>query len=374
MEKLEIIESSEAMYDVIVLGAGIVGSSAAYQAQRAGNKTLLIEQFAFGHSLGSSHGGSRVIRHQYGNERMPEYAEWMPEAYEEWEHLEQVSGETLLNLTGGTSLFAKGHSPEACLENLRDNQVPHTLLTNEEATAKYPMIRFGSEIEWVLEEASMGAVYADRCLRVTVEQFIARGGVLKDGDQVVSIAENSENGVVTVKTKKESFEGRKLIICAGTWINQLLQPLGVKLDVKITKITICYWKETDDSMKMPTTQFHYDTNMYLIPEMEHKGYVKFLLHEGPEIENPEDSKRTDQEKNESVKQDMDCLKEAMSPDAHFVLDKLPGYKNIVAGAAFSGHGFKMAPVSGKILKHLALDESVKYNISKMNIQRLLVPL
>ena len=44
MEKLEIIESSEAMYDVIVLGAGIVGSSAAYQAQRAGNKTLLIEQ------------------------------------------------------------------------------------------------------------------------------------------------------------------------------------------------------------------------------------------------------------------------------------------------------------------------------------------
>ena len=76
-----------------------------------------------------------------------------------------------LSLTGGTSLFAKGHSPEACLENLRDNQVPHTLLTNEEATAKYPMIRFGSEIEWVLEEASMGAVYADRCLRVTVVGF-----------------------------------------------------------------------------------------------------------------------------------------------------------------------------------------------------------
>ena len=39
-----------------------------------------------------------MIRHQYGNERMPEYAEWMPEAYEEWEHLEQVSGETLLKL------------------------------------------------------------------------------------------------------------------------------------------------------------------------------------------------------------------------------------------------------------------------------------
>ena len=32
------------MYDVIVLGAGIVGSSAAYQSQKSELKTLLLEQ------------------------------------------------------------------------------------------------------------------------------------------------------------------------------------------------------------------------------------------------------------------------------------------------------------------------------------------
>ena len=51
-------------------------------------------QFGIGHENGSSHGGSRVIRYQYGS--LPEYAEWMPEAYAEWEDLEKVSGEKLL--------------------------------------------------------------------------------------------------------------------------------------------------------------------------------------------------------------------------------------------------------------------------------------
>ena len=65
------------------------------------------------------------------------------------------------------------------------------------------------------------------------EQFIARGGVLKSGNPVISIDENRENGVITIETEKESFTGKKLIICAGTWINRLLEPLGKKLDVKV---------------------------------------------------------------------------------------------------------------------------------------------
>ncbi|XP_063712188.1 peroxisomal sarcosine oxidase-like [Symsagittifera roscoffensis] len=380
------------MYDVIVLGAWIVGSSAAYQSQKSELRTLLLEQFALGHENGSSHGGSRVIRHQYGS--LSEYADWMPEAYLEWEHLEQASGEKLLNRTGGTSLFSKGQSIESDLKNLRSNGVPHAVLTREKAMIKYPMMTFGPEIENVLEESAMGALYADKCLRVIVEQFIARGGVLKVGNPVISIDENRENGVITIETEKESFTGEKLIICAGTWINRLLEPLGKTLDVKITKITICYWRETDESRKIPTTQFHCDANMFLIPEMEHEGCVKFLLHHGHEIEDPEDSKRTDQERRVSIKQDIDCLQEAVkqkfpflhpepefidhclytvSPDNHFVLDKLPGFENIVVGSAFSGHGFKMAPVTGKLLKQLAMGEPVKYNLSKMKIQRLLVP-
>ena len=40
----------------------------------------------------------------------------------------------------------------------------------------------------------------------------------------------------------------------------------------------------------------------------------------------------------------------------FVLDRAPGDSRIVIGAGFSGHGFKFAPLTGRILAALALDE------------------
>ncbi|KAI5412382.1 hypothetical protein KIW84_057161 [Lathyrus oleraceus] len=48
---------------------------------------------------------------------------------------------------------------------------------------------------------------------------------------------------------------------------------------------------------------------------------------------------------------------SMTPDEDFVIDFLGGEfgKNVVLGAGFSGHGFKMAPVIGKILTELAVD-------------------
>jgi glycine/D-amino acid oxidase-like deaminating enzyme len=50
------------MHDVIVVGAGVMGSAAAYQLAKDGRQVLLLEQFQIGHTRGSSHGGSRITR------------------------------------------------------------------------------------------------------------------------------------------------------------------------------------------------------------------------------------------------------------------------------------------------------------------------
>ena len=39
----------------------------------------------------------------------------------------------------------------------------------------------------------------------------------------------------------------------------------------------------------------------------------------------------------------------------FILDHHPDDRRIVIGSGFSGHGFKFAPVTGRILADLALD-------------------
>lgn len=54
-------------YDVVVVGLGVMGSSALWQLAKRGQNCLGIEQFSLPHSLGSSHGGTRIIRSLYPN-------------------------------------------------------------------------------------------------------------------------------------------------------------------------------------------------------------------------------------------------------------------------------------------------------------------
>jgi sarcosine oxidase/L-pipecolate oxidase len=51
--------------DVIVVGAGIMGASAAYYIAKEKRSVMLLEQFDFLHRRGSSHGDSRIIRYTY---------------------------------------------------------------------------------------------------------------------------------------------------------------------------------------------------------------------------------------------------------------------------------------------------------------------
>ena len=55
--------------DVVVIGAGAMGSATAWWLARRGRSVALIEQFAQGHARGSSHGTSRIFRYAYADPR-----------------------------------------------------------------------------------------------------------------------------------------------------------------------------------------------------------------------------------------------------------------------------------------------------------------
>lgn len=52
-------------FDAIVIGAGSMGSAAAYYLTLAKQRVLLLEQFKLDHQLGSSYGVARIIRYVY---------------------------------------------------------------------------------------------------------------------------------------------------------------------------------------------------------------------------------------------------------------------------------------------------------------------
>ena len=52
-------------FDVIVVGMGGMGSAAAWQLARRGQRVLGLERFDIPHAMGSSHGVTRIIRLPY---------------------------------------------------------------------------------------------------------------------------------------------------------------------------------------------------------------------------------------------------------------------------------------------------------------------
>src|SRR5438552_3450936 len=85
------------MADVAVVGAGIMGSAAAHALARAGRHVVLYEQFQIGHTHGSSHGRSRIVRLAYPE---VEFVELAKESFVGWRELEREAGVELLELNG----------------------------------------------------------------------------------------------------------------------------------------------------------------------------------------------------------------------------------------------------------------------------------
>ena len=59
----------------------------------------------------------------------------------------------------------------------------------------------------------------------------------------------------------------------------------------------------------------------------------------------------------------------MTPDGHFLIDRLPGASNIIAASPCSGHGFKFAPVIGEILADLATTGTTAHDIAGFSLGR-----
>src|SRR3954449_7193257 len=125
-----------ARYDIIVIGAGGVGSAAAYHCARDGKRVLLLEQFTVGHKQGSSHGGSRIIR--YTHDKI-EHADQMPATFDLWFELERESGAKLLTMTGGLYLAPEGEPwLTSAVEILHDLNFPYRVLAGEQFQSAYP--------------------------------------------------------------------------------------------------------------------------------------------------------------------------------------------------------------------------------------------
>ncbi|XP_007520515.1 peroxisomal sarcosine oxidase isoform X1 [Erinaceus europaeus] len=377
------------VYDAVVVGAGIQGCFTAYHLAKHRKSVLLLEQFFLPHSRGSSHGQSRIIRRAYIEDF---YTQMMEECYKLWAQLEQES-ETQLQRQTGLLILGKKEDPElkTIQVTLSRHGVDHQCLASEELKQRFPNIRLTRGEVGLLDKTG-GVLYADKALRVLQEAIRRLGGIVRDGEKVTEIKPGLP---VTVKTISRSYQAKSLIITAGPWTNRLLHPLGIQLPLQTLRINVCYWPEKALGSYSVSHAFpcflSLDSSdaphhIYGLPSGEYPGLMKISYHHG----NNADPEERDCPAAFSDIQDVQILSRFVrdhlpdlepepaimehcmytnSPDGNFILDRHPKYNNIIIGAGFSGHGFKLSPVVGKILYELSMKLTPSYNLTPFRISR-----
>src|SRR3954470_9696702 len=85
-------------FDVLVVGAGLMGAASAWSLARGGRSVAVVEQYEPRHARGSSHGSARIVRRGYGDAL---YTQLTGRAFELWREIEHESGAELLHMYGG---------------------------------------------------------------------------------------------------------------------------------------------------------------------------------------------------------------------------------------------------------------------------------
>ena len=233
-------------FDAIVLGAGGVGSAAAYYLAKAGQKVLLLEQFELNHQKGSSYGFSRAIRYTYDN---PIYIELMRAAYPLWFALQEEAGEQLYVKTGGLDF---GFPTEATFQKLKQSMdlagLDYEYLARDEVRQRFPQFNLDDGMA-ALYQSETGLLRASRCVLAHINLAQKHGATICDRTPVIKIIPHTNS--VEVQTETETYTAERLVITAGSWSKALLAEQGIELPLKIMPCQLGFYQPKEPEAFKP---------------------------------------------------------------------------------------------------------------------------
>ncbi len=358
--------------DAIVLGGGTMGSAAAWELGKRGRSAIVFEQFQHVHDMGAHGGDTRVFRHAYAES--PDYVPLIRRADALWMELEAESGERILERCGGLELAAPGfdHARSARI-SADEHDIPYEWLDAGEARARWPMIAIPDGWDVLFSPVS-GLVRTIPALRTMMAGARARGVELRQHEAVT--AWGADDSGAWVETAEGRYSADRLYITAGPWATRALAAMGLPLHVRRKTL---WWLGVDHPATFSPERFPVfiadsgSGEIYGFPVMDQFG-LKIADHSGGDPCDPDTVDRTARDDeaahvvaaakslfpsvNGRVQRSAVCLY-TMTPDTHFIIDRMPGHPNVVIGCGFSGHGFKFAPAIGEHLVELGEDSEAR---------------
>lgn len=366
--------------DIVVVGGGVVGASAAYHLAAAGaGKVLLLERadhLAAG-STGACAGGFRFQFSSEVNVRLSKASVPMITGFTEEHGLSlDVAQDGYLFLVRGERLWEDFVEANRLHRSLG---VEAEVLTPEEAGALAPGISL---------EGLVGATFgprdgiADPSGLTQGYAALARqkGAEIELGVEVTGVG--VEGGRVTgVETDGGRIDAPAVVNAAGPWAGALASTAGVELPLEPIPRHVLVTGAFPGVPERRTLVIDAETSFYFHREGQGVLFGMGSPDERASFETVTDERFIAEDLLPTALRLFPPIEEAsiehswvglyeMTPDRHPIIGQAPGVAGFYLANGFSGHGFQHAPVVGKLLAELIVEgEARTVDISALGLER-----
>ena len=360
-----------AAFDVIVVGQGAWGASAAWALAARGLRVLGLDAFEPPHEFGSHTGTTRLAR--WSTSQDVAYAPLTKRAFELWRTLEWQTGEMIVE-TSGSLLFGPLDLPvrQVPLDTLNALGMPYEELGADEVAERFPAL-WCPQTEGAIFEPLGARLRSADAIRAMQRRARELGATIRFGERVASWS--AQPGAVRVVTEHATYEAASLVLCAGARAAHLMPSIAAEAMAERQVLVFFNPRRADTTIPcLYWWQLHDSIPLRGYGAFETDGRFKVAFHRGGVLTDADAVDRTVSQ--EEVRPIADAVAQRIpgldptvidarvclytsAPDEHWVVDRHPKHDNVAFATSCNGRGFRYATAVGELLADLILDPNAQ---------------
>jgi D-amino-acid dehydrogenase len=365
---------------IIIIGGGILGASAAYHLAKEGADVVVVDRHDSGRATDAAAGIICPWLSQRRNKAWYALAKGGASYYPKLIHKLEQDGETNTGYRKvGAIALQKEWDKLQKMENralVRRKEAPEIgqvkMLDERETSNAFPLLAEGFSAVHV-----EGAARVDgRALKdALIHAAIKNGATILHGSAKLTLDQGKVDGVIV---GKETVKANKIIITAGAWAGELLEPLNVDVQVSGQKAQIIHLRlDGCETSRLPVVMP--PTDQYILPSDDGKVIIGATHEDEAGFKIVPTAAGMHEVLDKALKiapglaegefEEVRVGIRPFTPGFLPVIGEVPGYPELLFANGLGASGLTVGPYLGKQLANMTLGHEVEIDLSLYTVEQ-----